>query len=93
MLGRLLTVPVYQGACSEAWIYVDILLEVQLFLSERFALIVIDLPNIRFLASWVRLPHRILRLHLGRTALIAFLQLKPDLQLLILILLLLLLKA
>ena len=93
MLGRLLTVAIYQSACSEAWINVHIFLEVQLFLSERFALIVIDLPNIRFLASWVRLLHRVLRLHLGRTALIAFLQLKSDLKLLILILLLLLLKA
>jgi hypothetical protein len=41
----------------------------------------------------MRLLDRVLRLHLGRAALIAFLQLKPDLQLLILVLLLFLLKA
>ena len=66
---------------------------VQFFLSELFALIVIDLPNIRFLASWMRLLDRVLRFHLCRTAILAFLHLKSDLQLLIFILLLLLLKA
>jgi hypothetical protein len=62
-------------------------------LSELFALIIIDLPNFRLLASWMRLLDRVIRFHLSSAALIAFLQLESDLHLLFLILLLLLLKA
>jgi hypothetical protein len=48
-------------------------------LSELFALIIIDLPNFRLLASWMRLFNRVIRFHLGSAALIAFLQLESDL--------------